>query len=147
MQVALLVVSTGTLQEQIAFQAKLVAKVYGNSDGEAEAKLAEEVKRSLGVRECGGDVRRLKTEPARMLPTAQDSACYRTDLPIMVLAFRDNHDAAVTIQAGEIFKVVGPAQDDRFVVVVVKGEQFLVFESDLKSRGKPVPNTRNSAAA
>jgi hypothetical protein len=49
--------------------------------------------------------------------------------------------------AGEIFKVVGPAQDDRFVVVDVKGEQFLVFECDLKSRGKPVPNRRNSAAA
>ena len=65
-------------------------------------------------------------------------AVYRADLPIMVLAFRDNHSAAVTIPAGEIFKVVAPAQDDRFVVVDVKGEQFLVFECDLKYQGKPI---------
>ena len=66
---------------------------------------------------------------------------------MMVLAFRDNHRAAVTIPAGEIFKVVGPAQDDRFVVVDVKGEQFLVFECDLKYRGKPIPDRKAKSAS
>jgi hypothetical protein len=55
----------------------------------------------------------------------------------MVLAFRDNHQAAVTISDGEVFEVIGPAPDDRFIVVEVKGEEFLVFESDLRERGKP----------
>jgi hypothetical protein len=74
-------------------------------------------------------------------------AVYRVELPMMVLAFKDNHRAAVTMQAGEVFKVVGPAQDDRFVVVDVKGEQFLVFECDLKYRGKPVPDRKARSAS
>jgi len=53
----------------------------------------------------------------------------------MVLAFRDNHDAATPIPAGAIFEVIGPAADDRFVVVSVRGEELLVFESDLQNRG------------
>jgi len=65
----------------------------------------------------------------------------------MVLAFRDNHRAALTIPAGEILKVVGPAQDDRFVVVDVKGEQFLVFECDLKYRGKPISEKKAKSAS
>jgi len=66
----------------------------------------------------------------------------------MVLAFMDNHHAAVNIPAGEIFEVIGPAQDDRFVVVDVKGQQFLVFDSDLKYRCKPVlPARRRTAKA
>lgn len=72
---------------------------------------------------------------------------YRIDLPMMVLAFRDNHHAAVTIQAGEILEVVGPAQDDRFVVIDVRGEQFLVFECDLKDRGEPIPDKKPRWAA
>lgn len=71
---------------------------------------------------------------------------YRVDLPIMVLAFRDNHQAAVSIQAGEIFDVVAPAQDDRFVIVDLKGEQFLVFEADLKDRGRAVPDKKARTA-
>ena len=72
---------------------------------------------------------------------------YCIDLPLMVLAFRDNHQAAVTIQAGEIFEVVGPAQDDRFVVVHVRGEQFLAFDCDLKDHGKPIPGHKPRRAA
>lgn len=63
---------------------------------------------------------------------------YRANLPIMVLAFRDNHEAAVTIPVGEVFEVVGPAQDDRFLIVKVRGEEMLVFESDPKDRGEIV---------
>ena len=37
------------LQKQIAFQARTVAKVYGTLTAEQKAKLAEDVKRSLGV--------------------------------------------------------------------------------------------------
>jgi hypothetical protein len=65
----------------------------------------------------------------------------------MVLTLRDNHHAAVTIPAGEVFEVVGPAEDDRFVVVDVRGEQFLVFECDLKDRGKLVPGKKARPAA
>ena len=68
----------------------------------------------------------------------QSPKCYRVNLPVMALAFRDDHQGAVTIQAGEIFEVVGPAQDDRFVVVDAGGERFLVFDCDLRDRGEPV---------
>ena len=64
---------------------------------------------------------------------------YRATLPIMVLAFRDNHQAATTIAAGEILEVVGPARDDRFMIINVRGNEFLIFESDLRDRGAVVP--------
>ena len=56
---------------------------------------------------------------------------YCLDLPIMVLAFKDNHDAAVAVPEGKIIDVIGPAEDDRFVVVSVGDEQFHMFASDL----------------
>ena len=77
----------------------------------------------------------------RVLPATEElepKMRYRAHLPIMVLAFRDNHQAAVTIRAREIFAVVGPAEDSRFVVVDVRGEQFLVFGCDLRDRSKLV---------
>ena len=58
---------------------------------------------------------------------------YRSNLPMMVLAHGDNHDAAVTIPEGEVFRVVGPDQDDRFCVVNYQEQEFLVFESDLRN--------------
>lgn len=63
---------------------------------------------------------------------------YRVNRPLLCLAFRDNHHAAVTIRAGQVFEVIGSAEDDRFVVVEVKGDQFLIFDSDLKEFGKLV---------
>jgi hypothetical protein len=63
---------------------------------------------------------------------------YRASLPIMVLAFLDNQDAAVPIPAGDVFEVLGPAPDDRFTVVDVRGQEFLVFASDLKEFAMPV---------
>ena len=63
---------------------------------------------------------------------------YRVEVPMMVLALRNNHHAAVTIQAGEILEVLGRAEDDRFVVAETGEEKVLVFERDLKARGKPV---------
>jgi hypothetical protein len=63
---------------------------------------------------------------------------YRAVLSIMVLAFRDNHDAAVTIPPGEFFDVIGPAPDDRFTIVSIKGEDLLVFNSDLEQRAQLV---------
>ena len=75
-------------------------------------------------------------------PLRETKARFRLNLPIMVLAFRDNHHAAVTIQAGEIFEVVGPAQDDRFVVIDVKGKQFLAFDCDLKARGELISDRK-----
>ncbi len=59
---------------------------------------------------------------------------YRLRLPMVVLAFENNHQAATTIPAGQIIDVIGPAMDDRFFVIASKGEQFHVFASDLVDR-------------
>ena len=56
---------------------------------------------------------------------------YSSSSPLMVLAYRNNHEAAVTIPAGKSIEIVGPAKDDRFVIVKADGEEFLVFETDL----------------
>ena len=56
----------------------------------------------------------------------------------MVLALKDNHQLAVTIPAGKIVDVVASAQDDRFVVVTVDGEQFHAFASDLADRASQI---------
>ena len=61
---------------------------------------------------------------------------YRASQPITVLAFGDNHHAAVTVPPGDLLEVIGPAQDDRFVIVSIKGEQLLLLESDLSTRGE-----------
>ena len=42
---------------------------------------------------------------------------YRLDRPMMVLAFKDNHQAATTIPAGQVVELIGPAKDDRFFVI------------------------------
>jgi hypothetical protein len=63
---------------------------------------------------------------------------YRLNKPTMVLAFRDNHQAAVTVQPDRTIEVLGPAEDDRFVVVEIENQQFLMFESDLIERGRPI---------
>jgi hypothetical protein len=66
--------------------------------------------------------------PASVAQTARPSKkmLYRARHPIMVRAFRDNHQAAVTIPPGDTLELIGPAQDDRFVIVSIKGEEFLV---------------------
>jgi hypothetical protein len=56
---------------------------------------------------------------------------HRLDRPTIVLALRDNHQAAVPIPAGKIVDVAGSGEDDRFVVVTVDGEQFHALASDL----------------
>jgi hypothetical protein len=63
---------------------------------------------------------------------------YRLNTPTMVLALGDNHQHAVTVPADKVIQVIGPAQDDRFVEVVVDDQHFLMFESDLAERGKPI---------
>src|SRR5579862_6703435 len=50
---------------------------------------------------------------------------YRANLPIMVLAFRNNHQAAVTIPENHLFDVIGTDRDDRFVIVRIREEEFL----------------------
>lgn len=71
-------------------------------------------------------------------PPSSEKTLYRATLPTMVLTFRDNHDFAIPIAAGEVFEVVGTAEDDRFVIVNVKGQEFLIFAVDLKRRCKRV---------
>jgi hypothetical protein len=62
---------------------------------------------------------------------------YRLDLPVVTLAFRDNHHAATTIPAGSIVDVVRPDVDDRFLLVRVSEEELLIFAADLNERGTP----------
>ena len=59
----------------------------------------------------------------------------RLNAPLMVLAYRDNHQAATTIPAGKTIDVLDLDQDDRFSIVSVDGERFLAFETDLLERG------------
>ena len=64
---------------------------------------------------------------------------YILTLPVMVLAFRDNHQAAVTMSAGKLIEVVGPVEeDDRFLLISADEGQFHIFASDLADRAKPV---------
>jgi hypothetical protein len=59
----------------------------------------------------------------------------------MVLALKDNHRVAVTIPALKIVEVIGPAEDDRFVVISVDGERFHVFVSDLADRASQLESS------
>jgi hypothetical protein len=63
---------------------------------------------------------------------------YRIEMPTMVLAFRDNRQTAVTIPAGEIVEVIGPAKDNRFLVVSLNDERFHIFASDLADRARQI---------
>lgn len=64
---------------------------------------------------------------------------YRVNLPTMVLASKDNHQAAVTIQAGTNIEVIGPVEsDDRFLVIRAGNEEFHIFASDLAARAERV---------
>jgi hypothetical protein len=56
----------------------------------------------------------------------------------MVLALKDNHEAAIPIPAGRVVDVATSAEDDRFVVLSVDGEQFLAFASDLIEGAPPM---------
>ena len=65
---------------------------------------------------------------------------YRINRPIMVLAFKDNHQLAVTVRVGQIVDLIGPAEDDRFVVLSVNDEQFHGFASDLADSIELIPD-------
>jgi hypothetical protein len=91
-------------------------------------------RRLLAVPHPRGQTARAKVQEIRVAAPAEGTR-YRAKLPIMVLAFRDNHHAAVTIPANHVFEVIGTDHDDRFVIVRVRGEEFLVFASDLHDRG------------
>jgi hypothetical protein len=60
---------------------------------------------------------------------------YRLNRSIMVLALKDNHQAAVPIPAGRMVHVTPSPDDDRFVIVKVDGQKFLAFASDLIGKG------------
>jgi hypothetical protein len=64
---------------------------------------------------------------------------YRLNQPIMVLAFTDNHQLAVTVPKGKVIQVVGQVDNDnRFLVVDVGDEQFHIFASDLAEGAEQV---------
>ena len=60
---------------------------------------------------------------------------YLLNHPMAVLAFSDNHQAAVTIPAATCIEVVGPVEnDDRFLLIRADHGQFHIFASDLADR-------------
>jgi hypothetical protein len=64
---------------------------------------------------------------------------FRFNHPIMVLAFEDNHQLAVSIPVGQIVEVIGAAEnDDRFLVLSVNDEPFHAFASDLADGAEQV---------
>ena len=66
----------------------------------------------------------------------------RLNAPLVVLAYSDNHNAAVTIPAGEIIEVVGLVEnDDRFAVVQFAGEQF-GYPAQVRGRRRRSPRQR-----
>lgn len=64
----------------------------------------------------------------------------RLNAPLMALVSEDDHQAATTIPAGRTIEVLGPAEDDRFSRIRLEGQEFLVFESDLRERGTMLMN-------
>ena len=63
---------------------------------------------------------------------------YYVNLPALVLAVKDNHQPAVTIQAGTTIEVIGPVEsDDRFLLI--RAGKFHIFASDLASRAGCCP--------
>ena len=70
---------------------------------------------------------------------------YRADRQILVLSFLDNQDTALPILQGQVFETIGPSADDRFTVVKVKGQEFLVFASDVKLCATAIPHARRGA--
>ena len=45
-----------------------------------------------------------------------------------IRAFRDSHPAAVPVPADNVIEAIGPAEDDRFLIVNVDGEEFHLFK-------------------
>ena len=72
---------------------------------------------------------------------------YQTHRPTIALTLGDDHQAAVTIPPGKLMNIVGEAEDSRFVVVEVDGEQLQIFESDLMDRcvASPAQSKRGAA--
>ena len=83
----------------------------------------------------------------QMEAEALKGSFYRLDLPVMALALRNNHFGAITIPAGESVQIIDRVEDDRFLVIDVKGERFHVFDCDLTDRGRPIPASRVRAVA
>lgn len=64
---------------------------------------------------------------------------YLLTRPMAVLAFNDNHQAAVTVPAATCIEVVGPVEnDDRFLLIRADHGQFHIFASDLADRAIPI---------
>lgn len=56
---------------------------------------------------------------------------YRIKRALPLLAFADNHDAALPLHAGKVIDVRTLPEDDRFVLVSIQGQEFHAFVSDI----------------
>ena len=59
-------------------------------------------------------------------------------LPTMVLAFKDNHQAAVTIPAGQIVDVIGPAEAIAIGLVDHVVDAAQAFEAAVQTYCRPI---------
>jgi hypothetical protein len=49
-----------------------------------------------------------------------------------LLAFLDNHDAALPVRAGKEILISALPEDERFLLVKVDGQEFHAFASDVR---------------
>lgn len=71
--------------------------------------------------------------------------CYPRS-PLLLLAFRDNHDAAVPVAPGKTINVLSLPNDDRFMIVIVDGEEFHAFTEDVRALCVAIPSKRPALA-
>ena len=71
--------------------------------------------------------------------------CYPQS-PLLLLAFRDNHEAAVPVPEGKLIEALSCPDDDRFMIVVVDGEEFHAFAEDVRAQCVAVPAKRPTLA-
>jgi len=62
---------------------------------------------------------------------------YQLKAPATAISPRDDH-STITVPAGEVITVVGYATDGRLLVVNIRGNELLMFESQLKQQGRQI---------
>lgn len=84
-----------------------------------------------------------QSEPVRTLRVdEQEIRNYQVGSPLILLAFRDNHDLAVPVPSGKFIQVRPLPNDEVLVLVVVDGEEFHAFASDVRECCIPASSVR-----
>lgn len=67
----------------------------------------------------------------------------RLKAPLVLLAFGDNQNAALPVPLGKVIEVRRLPEDDRFFLVVVDGQEFHAFATDVQEFCEPLPSLPN----